>query len=107
MKVETKTDALLHCFDLWLWMAVTGEKDKDEWPGWKRNGWYLENCFADCPACEYMENKKIDCNKCIISWPKTECDGAGGLFRRWRWSETKKEKKQLALEIAILALEAL
>ncbi len=49
MRVKTKEDALLHCFDLWLWLALNPGMAKGHWPGWD----YLEPCQSNCPCCEY------------------------------------------------------
>ncbi len=103
MKVETREDALLHCFDLWLWAAVTGSKHKEDWPGLKKNGGYLEYCLHDCPACEYSES----CEHCIIKWKEECCVHAGSEFSKWDNARTKQERTKWALRIAALALDAL
>jgi len=104
MKIITREDALLHCFDLWLWLAVTGKKHKENWPGWEFNGGYLEKCFADCPVCKYSE----DCETCIISWTGEDCsESHKGEFYKWRKATTKQEHTKWALKIAGLALDAL
>ncbi len=111
MKVKTKTDALLHCFDLWLWLAVTGADHKSFWPGWEFNGGYLEECCHDCPVCDYGLVVSINdlCNeKCIIKWKNNHCnEKRGAQFYNWDNAKTERARKKWALEIAILALEAL
>ena len=103
MEIETKRDALLHCFDLWLWLAVTGAAHKMEWPGWKFNGGYLGNCENNCPCCGYAS-----CSQCPIDiWANGYCESEDSPFTNWFKSQTKTERSKWALEIAILALDAL
>ena len=110
MKVETKEDALIHCFDLWLWCAVTG-KNKYDWPGWGFNGGYLNPCQFDCPCCEYVgydgyEQNKVLCDECPISWGVARCF-YGSVFLEWECARTVANRKTAALKIATLAMEAL
>ncbi len=112
MKIKTREDALLHCFDLWLWLAVTGN-DKGDWPGWKFRGGHLERCECLCPVCGYTKRdwskpKVYSCeNSCLIKWNGRWCESITAEYSRWSRSKTKKDRKKWALEIAILALEAL
>ena len=103
MKVKTREDALLHCFDLWLWLAVTGSANKSEWPGWEFNGGYLDKCGFNCPACHYAE----DCNLCPIKWADSVCYYYGSEYSGWAEAETYRIRSKWALRIATLALEAL
>lgn len=114
MQVKTKEDALLHCFDLWLWLAMNPRKGKREWPGWKAQGGYLQDCQYECPACEYVkrdwdfEMDKSCEDDCIISWSDRWCEDSKAEFRLWKNPKnTAKDRTKWALEIAILALEAL
>ena len=109
MKVKTKEDALLHCFDLWLWLAVTGSPYKEKWSGWKENSGYLEKCDSDCPCCEYHKIKRGRCNEnCILNWcGGYGCKEFGDEFSTWTDATSSKNRSKWALEIAILALEAL
>ncbi len=102
MKVETREDALLHCFDLWIWLAVTGKRDKKEWPGWKIKGGYLESCTDECPACEVSTT----CEYCIIRW-RVIGDCTDSEFDDWCYAPDTKNRSEVALKIASLALEAL
>ncbi len=104
MKIETREDALLHCFDLWLWLAVTGSPGKDRWPGWEKNGGHLESCLHDCPVCGH--SRQI-CSHCIIKWKKAWCDDEEAEYGKWTNAESKQERTKYALEIAALALDAL
>ncbi len=109
MKIETREDALLHTIDLWLWLAVTGNRFKGQWPGWEDRGGYLGDCLHDCPVCHFtaIGNFRTKCKKCPIKWSKNKCWLFGGEFKRWESGATIETRKKWALEIAILALEAL
>lgn len=109
MSKLSKRDALLHCFDLWMWLAVTG-RYKAEWPEWEHNGGDV-GCFdSNCPMCEYVEGRGLDCGGCPINWTEepegicTECDSP---FEHWSNATSARERKKYALEIAVLALETL
>ena len=108
MKIKTKEDALLHCFDLWLWLAVTGNDRKFNWPGWEENGGYLEPCVSYCPVCEFSNIDSIDsCKDCAVNWPGGHCNVTFSPFYQWCGSEMEEKRSKWALEIAILALKAL
>ena len=38
---------------LWDWCIKNPQKEKSEWPGWKRNGGKYEDQPFDCFACGY------------------------------------------------------
>jgi len=107
MKIETKEDALLHCFDLWLWLALNPASYKDDWPGWELNGGYLKSCRSLCPVCEYgLSGVRQYCNeKCLIKWTGERC--VEGEFSEWSVAETPKARTKWALKIATLALNEL
>jgi len=112
MKVETREDALLHCFDLWLWLACNpARKFKEDWPGWEENGGYLEHCNCYCPCCHYVYNYvyKRDFEQCQdlcpIKWSDIWC--MTGEFGSYCTATTNKERTKWALKIAELALDAL
>lgn len=116
MKIETKEDALLHCFDLWLWLALNPDKEKWDWPGWKNKGGHLEDCENDCPCCEYREyvEHKIcyanSChNTCSVKWKGGNCLNFKSEYKEWGrlFPNETEDRKKWALEIAILALEAM
>jgi len=118
MKVKTKQDALLHCFDLWMWCAVTGKTDKNNWPGWKRKGGYLEACVNVCPLCEFCFGNDLNddpdtvvddpvCQNCPIKWSGGDCQSIDSEFFKWANATLPKARSKWALEIAILALKAL
>jgi hypothetical protein len=109
MKVKTREDALLHCFDLWLWLALNPEKRKENWPGWKFNGGYLEECSGDCPCCDYKVSiKNSSCTThCPIKWTDGHCLSSGSEYIEYIYAKTFKERTKWALKIAELALDAL
>lgn len=113
MKIETRKDALLHCFDLWLWLAVTGSRDKCGWPGWKSRGGYLDVCEMGCPVCEYSTLRpELDCNRrgCIIAWNSVDgcCNDNGTTeYQQWNSARNRQTRTKWALKIAALALDAL
>ena len=104
MKVKTREDALLWCFSLWIDIAVNRWHTKDQSSIWAWNDGGVEECYADCPCCEYTNN---NCSKCPISWPnKSErcaCEGEGSPYLKW----IDTRSLESALQIATLALEAL
>ena len=111
MKVKTKEDALLHCFDLWLWLACNPDGDKLGWPGWELNDGYLEECDNQCPCCEFTDEDK-GCDDCPIDkWATdstTRCYRYHkGEFRLWEDAINSEEKTRYALDIATLALDSL
>ena len=156
MKEITKTeeDALLSCFDLWIWLSAFPEEEKEDWPGWEDNGGTLQACEHNCPVCEYTNveyrstpnhirresNQMHRCQygrKCPINWTYNaeeiknnkeidklilsleaweeyhpdwciECETYGTRYYKWKWNHNDlEEKSKCALEIAILALDAL
>jgi len=113
MIVETKEDAVLHCFDLWLWMACNPEEPKHMWPGWLSNGGYLGCCMLECPCCEYQGNnddEDFPCNViCPLTWTVGGewCGDADSPYKKWINSKTSSEKTEYALEICALAIDAM
>ena len=113
MKIETREDALLVCFDFWLNNAVTGTSCKWKWRGWTAMGGDVEYCDHHCPCCEFIgsDGRACGCRDCPIKW------GHGKVTRSYRcvrsecgkWANAKnhKERSKWALAIAVLALEAL
>jgi len=115
MKIETREDALLWCFTLWMDMARTGNSRKSESWVWKTKGGGLFKCEYDCPACQYVHinlgepNYRECAAVCPIKWSSinNHCCSVNSEFMKWKYSTTKTDNKKWALEIAILALEAL
>ena len=113
MIVKTKEDALLHCFDLWLWMACNPERLKEDWPGWIRNGGYLGRCMSHCPCCEYKENnndENMSCeNICPLTWTVGGdwCGNDYSPYGKWNSTIRLSLKTKYALEICALAIDAM
>jgi hypothetical protein len=110
MKVKTREDALLHCFDLWLWLALNPDKIKVDCPIWKSNGGYLETLTgAHCPCCDYkclIKNSWCSTH-CPIKWKGGHCLENASEFMKYNDSTTFKARTKWALKIAELALDAL
>ncbi|MBU1621761.1 MAG: hypothetical protein KKF27_20390 [Gammaproteobacteria bacterium] len=104
---KNATEALEACFDLWLSLAVSSSKDKEESLIWEENGGWLAYCTAECPCCEYTKSKNYNCNKCPIKWQGNYCENDNSPYRKWWLSETNLERTKYALEICILSLEAI
>jgi len=113
MKVKTEEDAVLHCFDLWLWIACNPEKSKRRWPGWMSNGGYLEECMSYCPCCQYEEDNNeedMPCeNVCPLTWTVNGywCGADNSPYKKWHDSRTPLGKTMYALEICALAIDAM
>lgn len=52
---------------LWDWLAKNPDKEKREWPGWKKNGGQFANSEFDCYACDYTEKNRTGCTKCPLT----------------------------------------
>jgi len=116
MRIKTKEDALLHCFDMWLWLALNPTKDKSQWPGFATNGGYLKlyNTTTNCPICELNVKGEASCisddteNNCIIKWKTGHCNRKGSEFYSWNNKKiSKRRRTELALRICALSIEAL
>ena len=103
-------EALLDCFDLWIWEAATGSKTKRAWPEWERNGGDVKEEYGFCPICGYMDlinPLESSCFKCILNWKGGECTSSFSEYIKWCNSETEEERSKWALKISVLALERL
>ncbi len=113
MKIKTKRDALLTCFDLWIWIAATGSTMKSDWPEWAFNGGEIETCLHSCPCCEFarkVQKRECDHNDppvCPVTWANIYCEFGGSEFGSWYRARSEEEREKCALAIAVLALEAL
>lgn len=110
MEKLSKRDALLDCFDLWVWLSVTGSKRKVGWPEWKSNGGSVKWCATNCPVCQYSYEHDTRCNQCLIGWttgPGNHCTDSSSPYHKWAIAKTIARRKEYALEIAVLALKAL
>lgn len=104
MKIKTAQDALNHCFDLWLWLALNPYSSKCDWPGLATNGGYLKALWQYCPLCELSFQ---DCARCKKLIGVDLCTSQMSPYGRWTNATTASSRSKAALEIAIIALEAL
>ncbi|KKM66285.1 hypothetical protein LCGC14_1482680 [marine sediment metagenome] len=105
MKIETRLDGALWCFDLWIWMAITGSSNKYEFPHWDINGGELESTIVFCPVCDIPGK----CEDCVIKWDGDKyihCTNSNSPYLKWSRAISDKEHSRLALKIAELALDA-
>lgn len=104
MKIKTASDALNHCFDLWLWLAWHPYSSKCNWPGLISNGGYLEALWQYCPLCELYFQNCVRCKKLINV---DLCTSQMSPYNQWTRATLASSRSKAALEIAIIALEAL
>jgi len=117
MEIETKEDALVACFGLWIDMSITGGSHKRSSSVWEENGGWIERCLNNCPCCEFAKSQKKPeelhrCHYCPIKWggnrKRYMCEGVGAAFNKWyAYDGTKKDRTKWALKIATLSMEAL
>ena len=100
---------------LWLWLAKTGNKFKDEWPGWEFDNIPFKvsvrincHCFA-CEYASYFKKRGIPkCAYCPFIWPDNIlCSNTvdDSLWNEWCHEEHNHLRKQLAQQIADLPLK--
>lgn len=101
-----KRTALQFTEDLWTWLAVNPEKEKEDYPEWEKNGGSIPDMVYDCPCCEYIVSvagltgpdelerwgyNRKDCARCPLSklWPNGDCQSARSPFMAW-WNANPK-----------------
>jgi hypothetical protein len=73
---------------LWGWLAKTGGRDKQRWPGWAGySGPAKNHCFACAMG---------SCLACPVEWPGGGCSGDNGLYSRWAQARTLEFRRELA-----------
>ena len=97
---------------LWNWLAENPDKDKEDWPEWKKNGGGVEESIRHCFACAYEAVHNEDsCHTCPLIWPHNYegdfvCDGMDGLWANWYESEGDiADRTKYALQIANLPVK--
>lgn len=105
-------NALIDCFDLWLWKAANVGAKSSDWPGWESNGGWVDDARNHCPICEYVLVKSnMHCDDCIIDWsPVSKCTDDESLLdyaEGYKFSDNKLKSSRAALEIATRALDRL
>ena len=112
----TKKKALQITADLWAWLEKNPTASKIWWPEWEIHGGSIPAMRADCPCCEYTQdrNEETDCNKCplLSLWPN-ETDypcldnEKTDYFHKWCYGKSPKTKKKYARIIKEGALKEL
>jgi len=92
-------------FAMWDWLLEHPKADKNDWPGWRRNGGEYKHTCADCFACDIVPFDGPDCHeggKCPLDWPEG-CGCQFGIrrmpqsyFWRWTYSDNLAERTELA-----------
>ena len=55
--------------ELWQWLADNPGMEKEDWPGWDREGEAMNDCFACEAAGLYNKDPLLsDCRKCPVDW---------------------------------------
>lgn len=88
----TKKQEIERHRELWDWCYCNPEKEKYDWPRWKRNGGDIDNLEygAFCFPCNWvMKHCKGSCNKCFFEWPEgmycnRNTDDATGIYFLWK-----------------------
>lgn len=93
----TKKKALDITIELWEWIEKTGNKYKENWPGWEKYG----EMEYDCPLCEYAFHPA--CKKCPLQLGERGCISSTA-YGNWANEVISKSKYK---EYAGLFLEQL
>jgi len=72
----TELEALQICRELWYWIYLNPERNKCEWPGWKKYG----RMTSSCPCCEYRDLKVADVGVSV----RNSCDLCPLLGYAWQ-----------------------
>ena len=94
--------------ELWTWLAETGERDKENWPGWKLNGGVYSGKKCHCFACDCAVWVDIRCNLCPVVWGTSSvifpCCGDDSPYAEWENTneEETETRKRLASKIATM-----
>jgi hypothetical protein len=79
---------------LWAWLAITGARNKFDWPDWEDNG------GTDTPtgfACDYDDMFMGNCSHCPIDWKGGDyCKNPKSEYSHWILAETKRTRKKWA-----------
>ena len=87
---------------LWAWLAMDGEREKNEW--FEMFG--VPKVTNYCFACEATETG-VGCIDCPIQQFKQNdlCKCANGLYEKWKCTHKIAEREKLAREIATMKWE--
>lgn len=78
----TKKKSIEITIELWKWLEENPDKDKRDWPLWRKYD-YLEN---GCACCEYAKRKTK--NQVTVM----QCDEFCPLFELWPYERVKGER---------------
>jgi hypothetical protein len=93
--------------EMWNWIFNNPDKEKSDWPRWKKLGGDVRGNAYDCFACVYNEfNDRGSCAKCPLIWPSGDCIFHDGLFQSWNSSEDPEERRVYAKQIRDLAIRS-
>lgn len=110
LKDKDLENALLDCFDLWVWQAGNIKEGYWRWPGWEKNGGWASAAMNSCPLCEYVfKTAKFNegCKMCPVDWePAVKCTDNNSILDVIDFTEGE-EKELATLEVAIKALDRL
>ena len=84
----TLEKALDIAIELWAWMAETGRRNKESWPGWKE----YDEMEAHCPLCEYAG----ECELCPLGERHRHCHNTA--YGDWVFADRKAERKKYAAQ---------
>jgi hypothetical protein len=88
----------------WRWLAETGSRHKEFWPG---HDFAEDGIDSTCFLCEYMDQVDGDCRDCPIEWPGINCadknhEDEKGLFSKWWSAATRRTRREYARIISKL-----
>jgi len=78
----TKKKAIEISIELWTWLAETGARGKESWPGWDR----LPEMTYDCPFCQYAKrhyHPNDNCKRCPYFKVFGDCCADDSPFILW------------------------
>ena len=108
-KKLTKKRALELHAELWMWLALNPNKQKQNWPRWKVNGGSIPHAAGHCFCCEY-DNQFASkaCKKCPVIWGNRKALSCfDSQFAEWdalSRIDNKSLAKRTALAFEIAAL---
>lgn len=99
---------------LWVWLAMDGKREKEEWFNFFNVPKNLDLCFACSCAAEVLRGAgemwfpswKAACHFCPLPrdvYKIPSC--ANGLYAAWMYTPKKTEREELAREIAVMKWE--
>jgi len=96
----TKKKAIANHRKQWDWHTNHPEKEKPDYPEWKRNGGKIPACINDCFLCEYHDTHEFGyCGEtCLLVWPGVPyC--LDSIFRDWCEEKNLSKRAKLAAQI--------